>query len=657
VNNQKSTFPYIDSTVRPQDDFYRFVNGKWLDTTKIPPDRSRWGSFYELRKQTDLNLLALLKKAVEEQRYAPETDEGKALIYFQSYLDSAGRKQTGIFPALPYLREIEGVQSKNEINRILPAHEPYFASHFFGVHVAPDMKNSKMNVLYLHPSGGGLPEREYYLDTTAEGKKIKEKYKEHIKRMFRFFGYPEENLNRKAENILALETALAQNRLTKEERRKPENRYHPYTVDSLQKELKFVDLQHYLKTLGLETDKVIVSDEGYFKNLNTVIDTASLESLKDYMLWNIIRSSAGKLTPEMEQASWEFYGKFLEGTEKRLPAEERALHRVNGAMGEAVGKIYVQTYFPPEAKKKAEEMVSYLQKAYVQRIKNLSWMSEPTKEKAIEKVKTLTVKIGYPDKWKDYSNMQIKPAEEGGHYFAHTMAVADWHFDRMRKKLNKPVDKTEWGMSPQTVNAYYNPLFNEIVFPAGILQPPFYDFKADEAVNYGGMGAVIGHEISHGFDDQGAKFNAEGNFENWWTEEDFEKFNELVEKLARQYDKIEVLPGVFVNGTFTAGENIGDLGGVNAAYTALQLYFNDHGKPGKIEGLTPEQRFYMSWATVWRSKSRPEALKKQIKTDPHAPAQVRGVQPLRNTEEFHQAFDIQPGDKMYLPPEERVKIW
>jgi len=648
---------YMDTTVRPQDDFYRYVNGKWLDKTEIPPDRSRWGSFNELRKETDANVLKLLKQVMAEQKYAPDTDEGKAIAYFQSYLDSTSRRQAGITPVLPYLREVEGITSKKELTRVMAAHEPYFSSHFLGTYVGPDMKNSKMNVLYMGAAGGGLPEREYYLDTTAEGRKIRDKYAEHIRYMFEQFGYDSAEAVKKADNILRLETELARQRMTKEERRKPENRYNPYSTDSLDNLLTFMELRPYLEQLGLSTDRIIVGDKNYFEALPKIIDTASLESLKDYMAWNVIRSSVGRLTPELEQANWEFYGKFLEGTEKRIPAEERALHRVNGAMGEAVGKIYVKEYFPPEAKEKAVEMVRYLQKAYTKRIKDLDWMSEPTKEKAIEKVNSLTVKIGYPDKWKDYSTMDIRPVSEGATYFDNSMAVAKWRLERQQKKLNQPVDRSEWFMSPQTVNAYYNPMNNEIVFPAGILQPPFYDYQADEAVNYGGMGAVIGHEISHGFDDQGAKFNAEGNFENWWTEEDFEKFNVLVEKLARQYDKIEVLPGVFVNGTFTAGENIGDLGGVNSAYTALQMYFDDHGKPDKIQGFTPEQRFFMSWATVWRSKSRPEALKKQIKTDPHAPAQVRGVQPLRNMEEFHEAFDIQPGDGMYLPPEERVKIW
>jgi predicted metalloendopeptidase len=382
-----------------------------------------------------------------------------------------------------------------------------------------------------------------------------------------------------------------------------------------------------------------------------------IEAIKDYLTWNIFRGAAGKLSTEISDANWQFYGKTLEGQKERQALDERALATVNWTIGEAVGKLYVDKMFPPEAKAKAKEMITYLQKAYTKRISELSWMSEATKQKAIEKVKGLQIKIGYPDKWKDYSKLKITPVDQGGSYFINSLAVSQWHFDEMKEKLKKPVDKTEWGMAPQIVNAYYNPMYNEIVFPAAILQPPFYDYRADEAVNYGGMGAVIGHEISHGFDDQGAKFNVKGNFENWWTEQDFEKFNALVKKLAAQYNKIEVLPGVFINGEFTSGENIGDLGGVNAAFTALQLYFNDHQKPGKIQGFTPEQRFFMSWATIWRTKSREEALKKQIKTDPHSPGQVRATQPLRNVDAFYQAFQIKKGDKMYMEPEERVKIW
>ena len=647
----------MNKNVRPQDDFYEFVNGEWMKKTKIPADRSRWGSFNELRKKTDVNTINVLDEAVKNQDYKKGTDQWKALSYYQSILDTATRNKEGIKPLKSYLDRISKIKDKKEVVDYMIESEPYFASNFFGVSVHSDMKNSNNNALYLYAAGNGLPERDYYVNESEDAKKIREKYLAHLERMSKFLGKSEEEAKTFAKNVLDLETKLAKAKLTKEERRKPENRYNPVTPQKVAEFIPSFTPDKYFDKLGLKTDKVILSDLNYFKKLNNIYNEASLDQVKDLLTWSLLRTNAGKLSDDISMANWEFYSKTLEGQPERRPLKERALSTVNGSIGEAVGKIYVNKMFPPEAKKKAREMVTYLQKAYVDRIKKLPWMSDETKQKAIEKVNSLTVKIGYPEKWKDYSTMQIKAPQEGGNFFNNSLAVSKWSFDRQVNKLNKPVDKTEWGMAPQIVNAYYNPLYNEIVFPAAILQPPFYDYKADEAVNYGGMGAVIGHEISHGFDDQGAKFNAKGNFENWWTKKDFESFNKLVNKLADQYSKIEVLPGVFVNGKFTSGENIGDLGGVNAALTALDLYYKDHKKPGKIQGFTPEQRFFMSWATVWRTKTRPEALKKQVKTDPHSPGQVRAVQPLKNIDAFYQAFDIKKGDKMYMDPEERVKIW
>ncbi len=647
----------MDKNVRPQDDFYSYVNGEWMKKTEIPADRSRWGSFNELRKNTDNNTIKVLDEAIENQTYEKGTDQWKAIAYYQSILDTATRNKQGIKPLQPHLDRVDKIKSKKEITGYMIETEPYLASNFFGFYVSSDMKNSDKNALYLYAAGNGLPERDYYVNDSEDAKKIRKQYLAHLERMAGFIGKNKEEAKSFATNVLDLETKLAKAKLTKEERRKPENRYNPKKPEEIAQFLPAFDTKKYFNELGINTDKVIVTDLNYFKQLNDIYSQADLNQIKDLLTWNLLRTKAGTLSEDISNANWEFYSKTLEGQPQRRPIKERALSAVNGSIGEAVGKVYVDKMFPPEAKKKAKEMVSYLQKAYVERIKKLPWMSEKTKKKAIDKVNSLTVKIGYPEKWKDYSKMEIKSPGEGGNFFDNSLAVAKWNFDRQVSKLNKPVDKTEWGMAPQIVNAYYNPLYNEIVFPAAILQPPFYDYKADEAVNYGGMGAVIGHEISHGFDDQGAKFNAEGNFENWWTEKDFEAFNQLVEKLADQYSKIEVLPGVFVNGKFTSGENIGDLGGVNAALTALDLYYKDHEKPGKIQGFTPEQRFFMSWATVWRTKTRPEALKKQVKTDPHSPGQVRAVQPLRNIDAFYQAFDIKEGDKMYMKPQERVKIW
>ncbi len=648
---------YMDKNVRPQDDFYNFVNGEWMKKTEIPADRSRWGSFDELRKNTDKNTLKILKEAKDDIQYKEGSDQRKALDYFASILDVSSRKALGIKPIKPYLDKINAINNKQDVLDYMIAIEPVLSAAFMGIGVGADMKDSNKNVLYVSPAGLGLPERDYYVSNEEDAQKIRDQYKQHIGKMLKYIGKSDAEIKQIQNNVLVLETKLAKAKLTKEERRKPENTYNPMSVDALVKLMPDFDVKKYMNAFDISVEQLIVSQPKYLQVFNDVFKSEKTDVIKDFLTWSLLRGTAGELSPEISDANWAFYGKTLEGLKQRRPLEERALATVNWSIGEAVGKLYVDKMFPPEAKDKAKEMITYLQKSYKQRISNLPWMSEETKTKAIQKVDALQIKIGYPDKWKDYSKLNIKSPKNGGTYFENGMAVSKWHFAENLAKLNKPVDKTEWGMAPQIVNAYYNPSYNEIVFPAAILQPPFYDYKADEAINYGGMGAVIGHEISHGFDDQGAKFNAKGNFEQWWTDKDFEQFNVLVKKLADQYSKIEVLPGVFINGEFTSGENIGDLGGVNSAYTALQLYYKDHQKPDKIQGFTPEQRFFLSWATIWRTKSRDEALKKQIKTDPHSPGQVRAAQPLKNVDAFYKAFDIKEGDGMYITPEARVKIW
>ncbi len=647
----------MDTTIRPQDDFYNYVNGKWMKTTEIPADRSHWGSFDELRKKTDVNTLKILKEAQKDKAYDKKTDQRKALDYFASIVDTLSRNKAGTTPLKPFLDKINQIKTKKDLVDFMIESTPVLSGFFFNVGVGADMKNSTENVLYVGTAGFGLPERDYYTAEDPESVKIRNQYREHIGNMMRFLNKSKAEIARIQKHVLAIETRLSEAKLTKEERRIPENTYNPMSVKALQEMMPHFDIVNFLKALNINTQNLIVSQPAYMKTFDRVFAETPVSVLKDFITWTVFNNASGELSIPIDKADFEFYGKILDGQKEQRPLEERALATVNWTIGEAVGKLYVDKMFPPKAKAKAKEMIAYLQKAYKKRINALTWMSAETKRKAIEKVEKLQIKIGYPDKWKDYSSMQIKAPAEGGTYFENSLSVSRWHFDENIGKLGKPVDKTEWGMAPQIVNAYYNPSYNEIVFPAAILQPPFYDFLVDDAVNYGGMGAVIGHEISHGFDDQGAKFNAEGNFEKWWTDADFESFNKLVKKLANQYSKIEVLPGVFVNGTFTSGENIGDLGGVNAALTALDLFYKDHKKPGKIQGFTPEQRFFMSWATIWRTKDRNEALKKQIKTNPHSPGQVRAVQPLKNVDAFYKAFHIQEGDKMYLKPEARVKIW
>ncbi|MEY2629537.1 MAG: hypothetical protein RLZZ469_432 [Bacteroidota bacterium] len=648
----------MDKSVRPNDNFFNFVNGTWVKNTEIPADRTRWGSFDELRQKTDVDALAILEEAAKNPAYKSNTDQGKAINLYRSIMDTVARNKAGIKPLKPYLDKINKVKSVADLQKLMLEMAPKGGIGFFGVGVGTDAKNSNRNVVNVGPGSLGLPDRDYYVSDDADSKEKRQKYVAHVARMLAFLGEKPQVAQKNAENILALEIAMSKPRLDRVERRDRRKTYNPMTVADLQKLTPAIQWESYINGLGLpKVDTVIVSQPRYMEALQTIFTENKLEDWKAYMRWTLLNDAAGKLSTELETANWEFYSKTLSGAIKQRPRKERALQVINGATGEALGKLYVEKMFPAEAKTKAANMIKNVIKAYEMRINNLTWMSPQTKLSAIEKLNKMTIKIGYPDKWKDYSALAIQSPEEGGTYFDNAMNIANWSFKKNVEKMGKPVDKTEWGMSPQTVNAYFNPSNNEIVFPAAILQPPFYDYKADEAVNYGGIGAVIGHEISHGFDDSGSRYNADGNLVNWWTDEDLKQFTALGTALADQYSALEPLPGTKVDGKFTLGENIGDLGGINAAYDGLQLYLKENGNPGLIDGFTPEQRLFISWATIWRSKMRDEAIKNQVKTDPHSPGMYRAYVPLLNLDTFHQAFGIKPGDGMYLAPEKRVKIW
>lgn len=648
----------MDKSVRPNDDFFNFVNGTWVKNTEIPADRTRWGSFDELRQKTDIDALNILEEAAKNPAYKSNTDQGKAINLYRSIMDTVSRNKAGIKPLKPYLDKINKVKSVADLQKLMLEMAPKGGIGFFGVGVGTDAKNSNRNVVNVGPGSLGLPDRDYYVSDDADSKEKRQKYVAHVARMLAFLGEKPQVAQKNAENILALEIAMSKPRLDRVERRDRRKTYNPMTVADLQKLTPAIQWESYITGLGLpKVDTVIVSQPRYMEALQKIFTENKLEDWKAYMRWTLLNDAAGKLSTEIETANWEFYSKTLSGAIKQRPRKERALQVINGATGEALGKLYVEKMFPAEAKTKAANMIKNVIKAYEIRINNLTWMSPQTKLSAIEKLNKMTIKIGYPDKWKDYSALAIQSPEEGGTYFDNAMNIANWSFKRNIDKMGKPVDKTEWGMSPQTVNAYFNPSNNEIVFPAAILQPPFYDYKADEAVNYGGIGAVIGHEISHGFDDSGSRYNADGNLVNWWTDEDLKQFTALGTALADQYSALEPLPGTKVDGKFTLGENIGDLGGINAAYDGLQLYLKENGNPGLIDGFTPEQRLFISWATIWRSKMRDEAIKNQVKTDPHSPGMYRAYVPLLNLDTFHQAFGIKPGDGMYLAPEKRVKIW
>jgi predicted metalloendopeptidase len=649
---------YMDTKVRPNDDFFRFVNGTWFDKTQIPNDKTSWGSFNELRKKTDIDALNILKEAAKNPKYKSNTDQGKAVNLYKTVMDTVSRNKQGLSPLKPYLAKINAVKNSKDLQALLIEMEPYGGIGFFGVGVDADAKNSNRNVISVGPASLGLPDRDYYVSDDKDSKEKREKYVLHVARMLQFLGEKPLKANIDAATILAFEIALSKPRFDRVERRDRRKSYNPMKVSDLQKLTPTIDWNTYLTNVGLKNvDSLIVSQPKYMSALETIFKENKVEDWKTYLRWNLLNQSTNSLTTDIEYANWEFYGKTLTGVIKQRARDERALQVINGSVGEALGKLYVEKMFPAEAKEKAGKMIKNVFLAFENRINNLPWMSPDTKKSAIEKLQKSTIKIGYPDKWKDYSALTLKSPEDGGTYFENSKNLAKWSFQEDLDKRFKPVDKTEWGMSPQTVNAYYNPSYNEIVFPAAILQPPFYNYQADEAVNYGGIGAVIGHEISHGFDDSGARYNADGNLKDWWTADDLKQFTALTGALATQYSALQPLPGIFVDGKFTLGENIGDLGGVNAAYDGLQLYLKTNGNPGLIDGFTPEQRFFISWTTVWRTKTRDEAIKNSVKTDPHSPGMYRAYVPLQNVDSFYEAFKLQPGDGMYLAPEKRVKIW
>lgn len=645
----------MDTTVDPKQDFYNYVNGSWMKTTKIPDDESGWGGFNVLRKSTRNDVLDIVRTSKELGVYEEGSDQKKALLFFESELDTITRNELGTKPLEPLLNAIDGIKNLGDMQTVY-AKTIGVDAPFFGLQVFPDINNSSIYAPYITQGGLGLPDRDYYVLQDQKSKERRQQYVDHITRMMQFINYNETEAKEAAEMILEVETKLAEPQLDKAERRDFSNLNNPRTIVELSELTPAINWNKFISEMGVEQklDTVYVIELKYMKALQDILTSTPIEDIKTMMKWNTLNGNASFLTTEIETANWEFYSKTLRGTETQRPAQDRAMDNVTGRVGEAIGKLYVDAKFPPEAKEKAEKMIANVITAFKARIDKLDWMTPETKKEAIKKLDKFTVKIAYPDEWEDYSELMIK---EGNSYAENMLAYADWGLKESLADLGQPVDKKEWGMPPQMVNAYFNPLNNEIVFPAAILQPPFYNYTADEAVNYGGIGAVIGHEISHAFDDQGSQFDSDGNLVNWWTPEDLKEFKKRGDKLVEQYSAIEVSDSLYIDGRNTLGENIGDLGGVLGAYDGLQLYFEENGRPDDIDGFTAEQRFFMSWATVWRTLSRPDALETQIKTDPHSPGIYRATQPLKNIDAFYEAFDIKEGDAMYLAPEKRVRIW
>jgi len=638
----------MDTSVRPQDDFYNYVNGNWMKTVEIPSDQSRWGSFNELAENTNEATLKILRESLEQS--FPEGSDGQKIAdLYRSYTDFDTRDKLGIEPIKPLLQQVDAIQDLDDLYRYLVEMAPIGGNPFFGAHVSAHMKNSNTNAVYLGSAGLGLG-RAYYQKEDEANAKTLANYQDYINRLMPKAGQLTRDL--KGPKIVAFEKELASHMLTVEQIRNASLRYNPVAVADLKNLVKNIDLAQYLSDLGFMADTVIIGELNYYQALDQVLKIENLETIKDFLRFHIANDAATSLTRELDEISFDFWGRTLRGQQEQRALDKRGLDFVNRTVGELLGKLYVAQHFPAEAKSAAEELVTYLRRSFEHRIGQLEWMSPATKEKAQDKLKKFNVKIGYPDKWRDYSKLEV-----GTSLFENVLNARRWRFEENRAKQDKPVDKSEWSMTPQTVNAYYSPLYNEIVFPAAILQPPFYDYKADAAVNFGGIGAVIGHELSHGFDDSGSQYDGDGNLNNWWTDEDKAKFETATSALVAQFEAYEPVPGVFVNGRFTLGENIGDLGGVSVAYEALQMYLKDKGDPGKIDGFTQQQRFFLSWATIWRAKTTEAFVVNQVKTDPHSPAQYRAVGPLVNVDGFYEAFDIKEGDKLYLPKEKRIVIW
>jgi len=643
----------MDKSVRPQDDFYSYVSGTWMKTAKIPSDKPTWGSFNKLAEDTDNNSMTILNSLLKD-KFADGTEGKKIQDLYATYMNIQKRNADGIKPIQANINKIDAIKNLKDLQNYLTSVTKDGENTMYGWGVDADLKDSKMNAVYLGNASLGLG-RDYYQKVNDKNTEALAEYTKYVASMLKELGY--KNADAAAKSIVDYEKSIAKTYLTNEQSRDNTLQYNPRTMAELKTLVKGVDLPAYLKAVGVNTDKVIIGEIGYYKDFDKLVNDKNLPVIKDYLKFHMINGSASYLSEKLGDMRFAFYGKYLRGQQEQRALNKRGYELINGTLGEAFGKLYVEKYFPAEAKAQMVELIDYLKKSFAVHINNLAWMSSTTKEKAMQKLNKFTVKVAYPDKWKDYSKLTIIPESKGGNLYSNLQNITEWQYNKDLAKIGKPVDKSEWGMTPQTVNAYYNPVNNEIVFPAAILQPPFFNPNADAAVNFGGIGAVIGHEMSHGFDDSGAQFDADGNLVDWWTPEDKANFEKATKALAAQYDKYEPVKGTFVNGTFTNGENIADLGGVNIAYDALQMYLKDKGNPGPISGYTQDQRFFLSWATVWRTLSSEKYMINQVKTDPHSPGYFRSFGPLTNVDAFYKAFDVKEGDKLYKKPEERIKIW
>ncbi|WP_299492665.1 M13 family metallopeptidase [uncultured Shewanella sp.] len=644
-------FDNFDLSVRPQDNFYNYVNGNWIKTARIPSDKTSIGAFYDLRDKSQEDIKGIIESLSKQEGLKQGSDEQKVADLYSSFMNVDRLNQLGIMPIKAELDKIAAIGNKNELMAYFAHSQVIGSSSPLNFYVDVDAKDSSRYVSSLWQGGLSLPDKDYYTNSAPRFIKIRQAFVKHIENMYTLAGFDEPKNN--ADKVMALETKLASNHWGVVDNRDSTKIYNLYKVSDLSTLAPNINWQVYLKAIGVpKAVDMVINQPSYIEGFNQLINTVDLPTWKTYLQWQLLSNMAGDLTTALDNEHFAFFGTILNGQEAQKPRWKRGVAIVNDQLGEVVGKVYVKRYFSPAAKTRMQELVENLKTAYGDSIKDLTWMSETTKAAAEEKLMLFTSKIGYPDKWRNYDALTIKSDDLVGnsirsHEFEHQDELS---------KLGGPIRKWEWFMTPQTVNAYYNPSMNEIVFPAAILQPPFFNMKADDAVNYGGIGAVIGHEMGHGFDDQGAKFDGQGNMRDWWTEQDLTQFTQRGKALIAQYNGYSIFEGLNVNGQLTLGENIGDLSGLTIAYKAYRQSLKGEQAP-VIDGLTGDQRFFIGFAQVWRAKIKEATMRKYAAIDPHSPAEFRCIGALSNMPEFYQTYGVKKGDKMYIAPANRVKIW
>ncbi len=633
-------------SVRKQDDFYDSVNEKWLKETKIPKGYSSWNNFNVLDKMVSDNLRGIVEENVKKRNTLKNgSNEQKLADFYISVLDYKNRDKDGIKPVKYLLDEVNKLSDKSEMATLAAYLFNQNMEVFLSVYIGPDYKNSSKNILYLDSVGLGMMDRDYYLEKSEKSLEIQKAYKLFLKKLFIMSGYNENDAVIKAENVFDFEARLAFAMLKREDTRDPDKIYNPYTIAELEKEFPDFNWRIYLvNTQLLKADKIVITEPAYLRALNKEFREGDIKIIKDYMESIILRENSSLLSRDFENAAFE-YSKVFSGIDEMLPDDERAFDLLNNMLGELLGSIYVKEYFSEEAKNDVISMIKEIISTYESRIENLSWMSEASKKQAVKKLETMTIKVGYPDKWEDYSSIQIKTYQNGGSLYSNVKNIGDFEREKALKDLNQKVDKSRWSMTPQTINAYYNPTANEIVFPAAILQAPFYDYEASKAKNYGGIGAVIGHEITHAFDDEGSKFDEMGNLKDWWTREDRKNYEKRTEALAKQYSRYKSGDGK-LNGKLTLGENIADLGGVSVA---LEIVNNENS-----DNL---EEFFEAYAVIWRNLVTKERESYLVKIDPHSPGRYRVNGILTNIDDFYKVYNVRSSDGMYTKPEDRIKIW